>query len=85
VLLFLLGFIDILCGIFYLANVYVFPLFLLPLAKGVWGLIFALRYKDFLSFLASMLDLLFSFFAIFSIRITLLGALMIGKGVLSLF
>jgi hypothetical protein len=82
--LFLLGILDIVAGISYILNIPLFPLYILILVKGIWGLTTGVQYKDLLSLVLSTIDTIFSILAIFSIKIDFFAVLMIIKGVISL-
>jgi Mg2+/citrate symporter len=83
-ILFLLGILDIVAGISYILNIPLFPLYVLILVKGIWGLTTGVQYKDLLSLVLSPIDTIFSILAIFSIKIDFFAVLMIIKGVISL-
>jgi Mg2+/citrate symporter len=83
-ILFLLGTLDIVAGISYILNIPLFPLYILILVKGIWGLTTGVQYKDLLSLVLSTIDTIFSILAIFSIKIDFFAVLMIIKGVISL-
>jgi hypothetical protein len=80
----LLGILDIVAGISYILNIPIFPLYVLILVKGIWGLTTGVQYKDLLSLVLSTIDTIFSILAIFSIKIDFFAFLMIIKGVISL-
>jgi hypothetical protein len=82
--LFLLGTLDIVAGISYILNIPLFPLYVLILVKGIWGLTTGVQYKDLLPLVLSTIDTIFSILAIFSIKIDFFAVLMIIKGVISL-
>jgi Mg2+/citrate symporter len=83
-MLFLLGTLDIVAGISYILSLPLFPLYILILVKGIWGLTTGVQYKDLLSLVLSTIDTIFSILAIFSIKIDFFAVLMIIKGVISL-
>ncbi len=83
-ILLLLGILDIVAGISYILNIPLFPLYVLILVKGIWGLTTGVQYKDLLSLGLSTIDIIFSILAIFSVKIDFFGVLMIIKGVISL-
>ena len=83
-ILFLLGILDIVAGISYILNIPLFPLYVLILVKGIWGLTTGVHYKDLLSLVLSTIDTIFSILAIFSVKIDFFAVLMIIKGVVSL-
>jgi len=83
-ILFLLGILDIVAGISYILNIPLFPLYVLILVKGIWGLTTGVHYKDLLSLVLSTIDTIFSILAIFSVKIDFFAVLMIIKGVISL-
>jgi hypothetical protein len=83
-ILFLLGILDIVAGISYILNLPLFPLYILILVKGIWGLTTGVQYKDLLSLVLSTIDTIFSILAIFSVKIDFFAVLMIIKGVISL-
>jgi len=83
-LLFLLGILDITAGFSYLINFYIFPLYFLTLIKGIWSLTTSVPYKDLLIISLSLVDIIFSLLAIFTIKIDLFGVLMLAKGIISL-
>lgn len=82
--LFLLGILDIVAGISCILNLPLFPLYVLILVKGIWGLTTGVQYKDLLSLVLSTIDTIFSILAIFSVKIDFFAVLMIIKGVISL-
>jgi hypothetical protein len=82
--LFLLGILDIVAGISYILNIPLFPLYVLILVKGIWGLTTGVQYKDLLSLVLSTIDTIFSILAIFSVKIDFFAVLMIIKGIISL-
>jgi len=83
-LLFLLGILDITAGVSYLINFYILPLYFLTLLKGIWSLVTSIPCKDLLIISLSLIDIIFSLLAIFTIKIEFFGVLMLAKGIISL-
>ncbi|MDT7859058.1 MAG: hypothetical protein RQ930_03420 [Candidatus Aenigmarchaeota archaeon] len=83
-ILLLFGILDIVAGISYILNIPLFPLYIIILVKGIWGLTTGVQYKDLLSLGLSTIDIIFSILAIFSVKIDFFAVLMIIKGVISL-
>jgi hypothetical protein len=83
-ILLLFGISDIVAGISYILNIPLFPLYIIILVKGIWGLTTGVQYKNILSLVLSTIDTTFSILAIFSMKIDFFAFLMIIKGIISL-